>query len=233
MSERPILFSAPMVRAILAGTKTQTRRVVALREFGRSDTAGYDWTFRDRRALWNDYRDADFLATFCPHGRVGDTLWVRESWYATPRPTKELLGYVADGDHPHGCSYRVVPSIHMPRRYARILLRVTSVSVERVQEISEGDAKAEGLIAQEGGGLGRGPGFKWYGTGYHGGRMSSWGRGFHTPKHDGSAGCSCAVGGTTPAQCAFQELWDSINEKRGYGWDVNPWVWVISFERKD
>ena len=79
MKERGILFSAPMVRANRAGRKTQTRRLVSLREFGPSTTSGYDWTFRDKRALWNDISPAR-LMEMCPYGVPGDRLWVRETW---------------------------------------------------------------------------------------------------------------------------------------------------------
>lgn len=87
MKERPILFSGPMVRAIIEGQKTQTRRgITRLLKFGeitepqRSSTKGYDWTFRDRRGLWNDISHARLLEG-CPYGRVGDRLWVREAFY--------------------------------------------------------------------------------------------------------------------------------------------------------
>lgn len=121
--ERPILFSSPMVRALIAGTKTQTRRVV--------------------KGEW----------IVCPYGGPGDRLWVREShwWfkdehdpvtgYYPPKLTAEDVEYRADGERP-GRSWR--PSIHMPRWASRITLEITGVRVERLQEISEADARAEG-----------------------------------------------------------------------------------------
>lgn len=149
MSEYPILFSGPMVRAILDGTKTQTRRVVKLREFDASDTPGYDWTFRDRRALWNDVH-TPWLMKHCPYGEPGDQLWVRETWQAHPRyfgtkprdiPEGEPLVYRATHDGPPG-AWR--PSIYMPRWASRLTLDVTEVRIEQVQDINEEDARAEG-----------------------------------------------------------------------------------------
>ena len=125
------------------------------------------------------------------------------------------------------CRWR--PSIFMPRWASRITLEVTDVRVGRVQEITEHDAKAEGLLVAEGSGLGSGPGYKWHGAGYHGAGFTDRGEPtFHTPTDDGR--CSCKVAGPTPAQCAYRELWDSLNAKRA-PWASDPWVWVVSFRR--
>ena len=94
MRERPIIFSGPSVLAISRDLKTQSRRVVALREFGASDTPGYDFTFRDRRMLWNDVSAARALE-LCPYGRPGDKLWVREAWSSQE---KDIVAYRADGE---------------------------------------------------------------------------------------------------------------------------------------
>ena len=125
MKERPILFSGPMVRAILNGNKIQTRRVV------KSHPA---------------YR--------CPYGEVGDLLWVRETWGVAPGydhlPPRDLMphgmkvNYAADGSL-SGCKLR--PSIHMPRWASRITLEITEVRIELLQQISEADATAEGVQA--------------------------------------------------------------------------------------
>lgn len=148
MKERPILFSAPMVRALLNGTKTQTRRVVKDEQKARAlNAAGY---------------------SACPYGQPGDRLWVRETWQAffddevppdRPRGPRHTMGipaqpelksfafYRADGDMPPHHEYGAVrwfPSIHMPRKYSRILLEIVGVRVERLQDISRGDAMAEG-----------------------------------------------------------------------------------------
>jgi hypothetical protein len=110
------------------------------------------------------------------------------------------------------------PSIFMSRWASRISLEVTAVRIERLQEVSEEDAVAEGLRAQVGD---SDAGYTWSGTGYEGGIPGS----FHTP---GTAGCRCNVAGPSPAQCAYRELWDSINGKRA-PWSANPWVWVVEF----
>lgn len=139
--ERPILFSAPMVRAILAGTKTQTRRAVKFNAAGRIQRAGKQW-----------HRDDPEAVLACPYGRVGDTLWVRE----TLKAEGAFMVYAADNgridcgdlDWP-ACieKRRTIPSIHMPRWASRIDLRITGVRVEKLQEISEDDAMAEGVDA--------------------------------------------------------------------------------------
>ena len=185
MAERPILFSGPMIRAILAGTKTQTRRV-----WKEARLAPRDLAIGDRSIA-------------CPYGEAGDRLWVRETWatvkwfddtnaascWKNERPP--ALYFAADTGayltSEHRGRWR--PSIHMPRWASRLTLEVVSVRVERVQDISEADALAEGI---------------------------DW------------AGCNHAYGQTISA---FAGLWDSINDARGYGWKVNPWVWVVEFKR--
>lgn len=136
MTERPILFSAPMVQAILAGTKTQTRRVV------KPQTV-YVPAVKDQRE--GDYlmNTTNAHPVKCPYGYRGDQLWVREAWAdATDlfKPETALLYYRADTDHPF--AWR--PSIHMFRWASRIQLEVTDVRVERLTSINEADAKAEG-----------------------------------------------------------------------------------------
>ena len=152
MKERPILFNAPMVRALLAGTKTQTRRIVKARDLEWMD-------------VHQGLREPD-NAERCPCGQPGDCIWVRESWSPDP-PDVDGWGYTAwagcrEGQiagvperfrHPRFCNYaadwlhgpiRWTPSIHMPRWASRITLEVTGVRVERLQDISEADAQAEG-----------------------------------------------------------------------------------------
>jgi len=145
MAERPILFSAPMVRAILAGTKTQTRRAVKaahpdwvrINPQPHQDDAGrlcYGWDGNVGKPLC------------CPYGQPGDRLWVRETWGFNP-DFPGLLAHIcfrADRGHEHDAiNWR--PSIHMPRAASRITLEVTGVRVERLQAISEADARAEGV----------------------------------------------------------------------------------------
>mgnify|MGYP000491065299 FL=1 len=150
MKERPILFSAPMVRAILSGAKTQTRRVVKQDREGLLDCKP--------TPAW----DAFWQCVACPYGQPGDRLWVRETfgdctpgadavvgtkwerpWYRADADDYGLLGH--DGEGPvyvEDVQWR--PSIHMPRWASRILLEITDVRVERVQDISDRDARDEG-----------------------------------------------------------------------------------------
>lgn len=216
--ERPILFSAPMVRAILEGRKTQTRRVVKPQpEFRDVQGMFGSWTFKG--GLLYPNAKSDVLA-LCPYGQHGDRLWVRETFFRVPHPADCGL---ARESIPHSwdaaCAeagriiYRAdrgsdiaidgmqwKPSIHMPRRASRITLEVTSVRVERLHAISEADAVDEGIQ--------RGLDGYWNGAPH-------------------------VVKGTPRAMLspidAFRDLWTSIN---GAGsWDANPWVWVVEFKR--
>lgn len=185
MTEHPIIFSAPMVLAILAGRKTQTRRVFQ-RPWPDTDDVRFDGDTREwysERGAW--HRRARWVP--------GDTLWVKEGWQAAETGAGRCLVYRADSPQSQATGVHAIsdaPTLKwrsarfMPRQASRITLRVTDVRVERVQDISEADAIAEGVTAP------------------------AWG-----------------------ARDAFRGLWDSLNAKRGYGWDVNPWVSVTTFER--
>lgn len=145
MAEHPILFSAPMVRAILSGTKTQTRRAIKLKPWHtieeRDDGQQWPW-------MYDGERDADCWLP-CPYGQPGDRLWVREAWTThacfdhirASELTTISLHYQADGRIKTG---RNRAAMHMPRWASRISLEVTGVRVERLQAISEADARAEG-----------------------------------------------------------------------------------------
>ena len=149
MTDRPILFSALMVRAILAGTKTQTRRVA---KHPLAQNLSY---IVDIGKGWFGDEEGE-VQIRCPYGQPGDRLWVRETWQAVsgndrarhimthPRPDRGWLEYAATprADEP---AYKWRPSIHMPRWASRITLEVTGVRVERLQDISEADAMAEGV----------------------------------------------------------------------------------------
>lgn len=242
MKERPILFSGPMVRAILAGQKTQTRRLIANVHLDPHPNDYYTWHILDRCRSANviayGLTDEAFKASVergisCPYGVPGGRLWVREThairrvdydldedeggpreseevyYHATPRvgrrrwvgpsapPPTEFQG------RPHSMTYLVessplesgpaahidrwTPSIHMPRWASRIDLEIVAVRVERLQDITEQDAQAEGITAE--------------------GVMDG---GYHVN--------------------AFANLWDHINGDRAT-WASNPWVWVVEFKR--
>jgi len=149
MKERPILFSGPMVRAILSGTKTQTRRKVV--HIGHHDKV--QWLIWDAAAGtggWGVQRDGEWFKVPCPYGVPGDRLWVRETWrvngnehdYAIAK--RDGVFYRADEEWNTDVGWR--PSIFMPRWASRITLEVVGVRVQRLQDISEDDAKAEGCI---------------------------------------------------------------------------------------
>lgn len=158
MKERPILFNDEMVRAILEGRKTQTRRVVKPQppsvtyapNFPRYDAEYAVWEFATHS---EDYQNMMVTTSRrCPYGQVGDRLWVREaflSWYNTADNSRSLVaafradGYELEDDE------RWEPSIHMPRKFSRITLEITGIRVERVQQISDDDALAEGVWGDE------------------------------------------------------------------------------------
>ena len=193
MKERPILFSAPMVRALLAGTKTQTRRVIKPRHLA---------FFNPHAAAMLSDRNERPL----PYGRPGDRLWVRETFgfsgsgyipdihFRATNPEAPILG-------------RWHPSIHMRRIDSRITLEITSVRVERLQEISEADAQAEGVEDVTAQVAPRDPEFRFWRR-YRDGGLNGY---------------------TGNAIASYASLWTEIN---GPGsWDANPWVWVIEFRR--
>ncbi len=208
MTERPILFTAPMVRAILDGRKTQTRRVVKPQPIYicPKGPAGLP-------VLSSQPNFADQNTIPCPYGMPGDRLWVRETWARDGEDGTLMfradLGFGGDADDWERGRFEGVPrcrwrpSIHMPRWASRILLEVTGVRVERLWEISPPDAEAEGIVYEiRAPGMGRGgrPGWGWAENEYAG----------------------SAVHG-------YELLWNQIH---GPGsWDANPWVWCVEFRR--
>lgn len=237
MKERPILFSAPMVRAILEGRKTQTRRVVkAPRGHELVELRSYEADPRfsgmhnDPMSWGYPYFDDGAPALLgqwpelCPYGVPGDRLWVREAHAIVPRTAYRCSDGVQqvlrpDDDHDAAIfregwerstgGIRWRPSIHMPRWASRIDLEVTGVRVERLQEME-----------------GQGP---------YPGESDALAEGVHRIHHgDGEYYYSAFRNEPHPNNwCdptdAFRELWESIN---GAGsWDANPWVWVVEFKR--
>jgi len=213
MKERPILFSGAMVRALLDGTKTQTRRILKVQP---SDgwildnlgtiTSKHPKQSRFgvflRRGVGTDFPQLDLLP--CPYGMPGDRLYVRETFTMDDDGYSEWPVFQADGVAlPAFPSTRKParwrPSIHMPRFFSRILLEITSVRVERLGDCSETDAIAEGIYKT--------PAGFW----------STYGQ------HD--------VDGTYNPLVSYRSLWESIN---GAGsWAANPWVWVVEFKRAE
>lgn len=222
MKERPVIFNGEMVRAILDGRKTQTRRVISDRHLHLLDVASQVGECYPLESGIDHANSQSYYREHCPFGQVGDRLWVRETWgvvshdfdeneriidWVPDRPATAIhempFGngyysghaiYAVDGqftwgdDDGHGERSCWKPSIHMPRAACRILLEITAVRVERLNDIRESDARAEGVMPTPG-------------------------------------AAELLVGG----KLAFAELWASI-----YGhenWRANPWVWVIEFCR--
>lgn len=202
MKEHPIMSSTDSVEAILEGRKTQTRRVIKPQPrpnskiFVRALTLSRTWQEYD-----GYYEDAPPRLFDCPYGQVGDRLWVRESivrhndmWYYKAGWTstgKSWVECIPSQRHLDKLGWQYTSRM-MPKIFFRITLEITEVRVERLQEITEEDAKAEGAES------------------------------YYT-----------LPGGRTVARYHFSVIWDSIFAKRGYGWEVNPWVWVISFVKED
>jgi hypothetical protein len=201
MKERPILFNGVMVRAILDGNKTQTRRVVKPQPhfFGSMTNPN------------QPFKTLDFglhCPILCPYGQPGDRLWVRETWLEADAPRQPdghgKAIYAADYADAERPKTRWTPSIHMPRWASRITLEVTGVRVERLQDISEADAKAEGSYL---------------------GRCACMSRhADKTPMDMMFNQTGCHIHGTE-----FKALWKDINGADS--WNANPWVWVIEFRR--
>lgn len=225
MKERPVIFSAPMVRAILEGRKTQTRRVAKLNIAGRLGRLSSQW-----------HPEHPGAVAVCPYGQPGDRLWVRETWAvqrAEPCEPHErdwqdlhspIIRYLADGATRkvqgnrstgsgiyHGPVEKTRVSIHMPRWASRILLEITDVRVERVQAIDDGDALEEGIHTVDIG-SGYSPQFSAFSDQWQAIVESQ------TRSHDWP-------------RDAFRDLWNAINALRGFGWYANPWVWAITFKR--
>lgn len=149
MSEKPILFSGAMIRAILDGRKTQTRRIVKMQPPTDKHVLARCVSSTDKRSegklRWITPDGSEGTGFFpCPYGQPGDRLWVRETWRGGSDSFSSGLHYRADLDEP-GAPGQWTPSIHMPRWASRISLEVKAVRVERLQDISEADAEAEGV----------------------------------------------------------------------------------------
>ena len=217
MSERPILFSGEMVRALLAGTKTQTRRVVK----GQAPRDVVSASVHAGLITWADASGSVHIGGKpCPYGVPGDTLWVRETHASTAQAgdhtaDAHTVYRATDPDWSTMEGWKWKPSIFMRRADSRITLRVTSVRVERVQDISEEDALAEGIKPW-------GPAQR----GVYGMTLENFGPVYPSPAADIIAG---GESWTTSAARSFRGLWVSINGAES--WESNPWVWCVGFER--
>lgn len=142
--ERPILFSGEMVRAILEGRKTQTRRVVKPQPEQRDD--GWHVATKPRSGYSSESTMCSLLPMYCPYGKPGDRLWVRETWQKEVVGGVEYVWYRADCDQDQLDAYTGVwrPSIFMPRAASRITLEIVRICVERLQDISTADIEVEG-----------------------------------------------------------------------------------------
>jgi hypothetical protein len=220
--ERPILFSGSLVRAILEGRKTQTRRPVKQQHI-QVDGTGHPFTMRwDAEEGINWRRDVP-----SPYGTPGDRLWVRETWRPEVAHSHGMdacdcgdvfVTYAADGKGrifedgvmpndwvlPEAARRKKnVPSIHMPRWASRINLEVTEVRVERLQAITEEDARAEG-VEQE----------------------------FRTviPMDGKPVGCAKPYSMPVSHRAGFANVWGRVYGAE-LGWEANPWVWVVGFKK--
>jgi len=214
IKERPILFSTEMVKAIVEGRKTLTRRVIKNKEYLSMLNSGFT----------PDNIEHPEEDTYCPFGLKKDRLWVRETFkyeysHGVGESGEELeslnISYKAPGPKwpatypgddiviPDRSGY--TPSIFMPLWASRLKLEIINVRVQRLKEISESDAIKEGIEP-----------------------LPSK-RGFYNPMGGGHG--SVHLGYYETAKNAFADLWDKINFKRGFGWEKDPWVWVIEFKR--
>lgn len=188
MKERPIIFSSQMVKVILEGRKSQTRRPMKPQPFSVNPNDAFVF-------LGGQVQVIPRLHLICPYGIVGDRLWVREGFVTQcgmkGRYKADAQWFDLRSDYKPNHQRPNVPSIHMPRWASRITLEIVNVGVERLQEITEEDAKREGPSQHI--------------------------------KYPVDFYCFWRT--------AFRELWDSIYSKKGMGWSVNPYVWVIEFRR--
>jgi len=233
VKERPIIFNSDMIRAILNGSKTQSRRVIVPQPFkgawnATSEHPSYGWLWKKLYQTWSG-EDEFFerLTEQCPYGQIGQRVWVRETWATEKHIDKFSPSYIGNAgytpifykvDNPNHSLLSIGkwrPSIFMPRWASRITLEITEVRVERLQKITGEDAMREGVILP----------FRVFGDGdgeYYEGIGEAYVDYFH-------------------------ELWDSLNAKRkptrydqecgitepitlSYDWSSNPWVWVVSFK---
>lgn len=220
MTIKPILFNAEMVRANLDGRKTCTRRLVNPRQFmgmlpDRCKNATPDEFLKNKRMMFKPYcdmTDAELIMTaYKEPYQPGDILYVRETWCALPvNEAGHIRGhsvyyYKADGDlRPEGWRGKWEPSIRMPKEAARIWIKVTDVRVERLQEITIDECIKEGIYPS------------------------------NCKNCNATFDCDICPDEGYDEVDKFVEVWNSTIKKADldcYGWDANPWVWIIEYER--
>jgi len=231
VKERPIPFNGEMVRAVLEGRKTQTRRVINPRGKHLIEAVTNDKNIPfvifgcncDECRSNNDH----MFGMNCPYGQPGDRLWVKETWadiadqkqkardtaarwpygdVTLPEDDGVNLYYKADHEGKK-MLFKWRSGRYMPRLASRINLEITGIRVERVQEISDEDACSEGYKPSD--------------------FYRELDKACLTSKNARMFGHKV----DTPSKGWFRFLWDQINEKRGHGWESNPWVWVVEFKR--
>ena len=208
MKESPIPFKGDMVRAVLSGQKTQTRRPMKPIPVYPDAFDGLRREIHDGQVhFWASGAELPAHKFRCPYGQPDDRLWVKETHARHPQFAE--VAYRADGEefedadgftwHP-----KWTPSIFMPRALCRIILEITDIRVERVQDITNDEAIAEGAyeVRKVGDDIAH----------------ATWTMDGLDGRYD------------TPRE-AFAATWDSLYAARGLGWDVNPWVWVVTFKR--
>lgn len=212
MKQHPILFSTPMVQAILQGNKTQTRRTRKLEEINERAS---DWVtpfgnlHGDKWVFTAEHGEAKQVRVTCPYGQVGDILWVREKFETDTDGTVKFFANNIEVEH--NSAYRILtkwkPSIHMPKAACRIWLQITDIRVERLQNISEQDAIAEGVE-------------RWVEE-----RLRSKPTHYKVYYYDDDDDSTYSSSAIT----SYETLWQKINGKDS--WNLNPWVWVIEFQK--
>lgn len=228
MAEKPILFNTEMVRAILENRKTQTRRLVKPKHRG---AAGFNVCFRKSTGEftgvydWNDEESMYEDRTPAPC-QPGDVLWVRETWQRLSDYGERHYEYRADyeDNEPLRLDGRYItwrPSIHMPKEAARLFLRVKDVRIERLQDMSEEDAISEG-----------------YSGVCPGAHTVYFSDGYAEPCHVGGEECHYGYWYCNHSipEAFGRDIWDGTIKPADlpyYGWEANPWVWVIEFERQE
>lgn len=229
----PILFNMEMVRAILDGRKSCTRRIVKPKQFvgllpDKCKNGIPEEFLKEKKLMFKPYCDMTdtelISAAYKAPYQIGDILYVRETWMDYTGLTMykadcdkyklESLNFAGFGWH---------PSIHMPKEAARIWLKVTDVRVKRLREITEAQAKAEGIR-----------GYSKDGNLYKYAVTDDWWIDYHNKHRKSFLGGTWWQDMPRTAKDAFSYLWDSTVKKSDldhYGWDANPWVWVIEFEQ--